>query len=327
MQLHTFADRTLARLFRGVKLYRGGFGDRARLDAHIARVESYASPSAVPEIMIDWGAPRERGGVGVARSGSFVSPAAESLPPESRHGFVELFEPLRSRGPVVVLLAATAEEGFVGRRLLARSLRAHGIATLMLENPLYGRRRPHGQVGAMVRTVAEQFAMNLATVDEARALAHHLHARGHERVALSGYSQGGFMAAFAAASLDVSVAVVPRGAGCDVSGVFLEGALSLGIDWARLATDCGGLASARRELGRCLAAVRVDRLPPPRAPEAAIIVAARHDGFVAPGEAEALARHWKGAELRWSEAGHITSLLFDSKLHARAIVDALARLP
>lgn len=325
--LHTLADRTLARLFRGVKLYRGGFGDRASLDRSVERVEAYASADPPLPIDIRWGPPRYRADGAVSRSGAFVSPAASSLPEESRLAVVELFEPVPAPGPVVVLLAATADEGFVARRLLARSLHASGVATLMLENPFYGARRPEGQVGAMVRTVAEQFAMNLATVEEARSLALYLRERGHPRIGLSGYSQGGFMAAFAAASLDIPVAVIPRGAGRDVSGVFLDGALSLGIDWDRLSKEAGGRAEARAELRRCLSAVRVDRLGPPLVPRAAIIVAARQDGFVSPEEAEALFHHWEGSELRWSEAGHITAFLFDSKLHARAIVDALDRLP
>ncbi len=327
MKLHTFADRAVASLFRRVKLFRGGFGDARALERRVARVEAYASEARPERIEIAWG-PSTLVNGGLRRVGVFESPTKSDLPRESWKATVELTEPAAgTRGPIAILLAATAEEGFFGRRRLARALHSQGIATLLLENPFYGSRRPEGQFGAAVGTVAEQFAMNLATVDEARALTMYLVDRGHTKVGLTGYSQGGFMAAFAAATLDLPVAVVPRGAGSDASNVFLDGALSLGIDWKRLASDRGSLASARAELARCLGSVRVNRLPPPRCPEAAIIVSARHDGFVLPSEAEVLAEHWKGSELRWSSAGHVTSLLFDAKLHQSAIVDAFSRLP
>src|SRR4029078_2234243 len=99
-----------------------------------------------------------------------------------------------------------------------RRFLAEGVGATLLETPYYGSRRPHGQRGPVLRTVVDQFAMNTAMVDEARALLGWIRDGG--RVAgVTGYSQGGFMAAFAAAFVDFPVVVVPRAAGTHAAPV------------------------------------------------------------------------------------------------------------
>lgn len=312
-------DDALARLTMPLaRLYPGGFG--GGLDERVAGVRDYRGPAEPVEL--SWGPTQRRLGVTV-RQGSFRSPAADYLPPESWRGYVEQWLPSRF-GPVCLILATTAEEGFARRRPLARWLAHHGIGALLLENPFYGLRRPLGQRGAILRTVADQFAMNLATVQEAAALLRTFHEEGHQ-VGVTGYSQGGVMSAFATALSDFPVSAVPRGAGCAAGPIFTSSALSLAMRWDVLAEEAGGLDAARERFARALDPVRVDRFPAPHDPGRAILVSSAHDGFIPREEAEALHAHWSGSELRWVQGGHLTGLVLRHDAHRRALLDAFGR--
>jgi len=307
------------------KLFADGFGDRARLARIVGMIASARASMPLETPLVRWEGERERFGVRVSR-GSFVSPLDAELPAESKRAEVELLLPRGpARPPVVLLLAATSEEGFGRRRLFAAPLLRRGIGVLSLENPFYGLRRPAGQLGPFVRTVAEQFTMNFATVLEGRALLAWLHAEGFDRVCASGFSQGGMMAAFASVIVPHPVAVAPCAAGLTAHAIFLEGALSVALDWDRLTREAGTLAEARGVFERALDPVSLVTHPPPKRPELAIIVGAKHDGFVPPRDVEALHRHWKGSELRWMPSGHVTGAALYNGAHRRAIADALSR--
>jgi dienelactone hydrolase len=225
-----------------------------------------------------------------------------------------------------LILAATAEEGFTRRRFFAGPLLRRGIAALLLENPYYGKRRPRGQLGPALRTVADQFAMNSATVEEARALLTWLRTEGYQSVGATGYSQGGMMAAFAGALSPFAMAVIPRAAGASARPIFTETALAQTFDWNALAREMNGKQRALEYFTACLEPVVVTRYPPPRAPELAVLLGARSDGFIPPDDVEKLHRHWEGSELRWLEAGHITGAVFHRSPHHRAVFDAFDRL-
>jgi hypothetical protein len=329
--LHRYTDLALTTILRTIRLYEDGFGDRASLERLVEAVRGTQRSDALPEIDVRWGR-EERGRRVLARHARFESPAPE-LPEESREVHLLVLEPLGARAEerdeprdAVVLLAMTGEEGYLARRRFAGPLLEAGLDVVIVENAFYGARRPARQLGPSLRTVRDQFAMNYATVVEGRALAAWLAARGHRHTVLSGYSQGGIMAAFVSALLPFETACVPRGAGAAVEAIFTEGALSRAMRWDKLAAELGGRDEARRYFEQCLSPVRVDRHPPPLATRACVIVGAHHDAFVPPREAEALHRHWPGSELRWDDAGHVTAAVFAQRAHQRAILDALARL-
>lgn len=318
---------------RGGRLYKDGFGGRARLDGLVRDLWDYPASAEAPRIDVRWtGRAEDRSGIR-HRRGTFVSPMAHLLPEESRVAHVELLLPVptgRARSdvpaPVCLMLAATGEEGFVRRRLFAAPLVRAGIGALLLENPYYGRRRPRGQLGPALRTVADQFAMNTSTVEEARALLAWLVREGHAQVGATGYSQGGMMAAFAGALTPFEMAVIPRGAGASARPIFTESALAQTFDWKKLASEMRTRDEARRYFETCLEPVVVTRYPPPKAPELAVLLAARSDGFIPPSDVETLHRHWPGSELRWLDAGHVTAVLFHRSPHRRAVLDAFERL-
>lgn len=320
--VYALIDQAFARATTPARrLYADGFGDRDRLDSLVCGVRELGAEPPEP-IELCWSRPRSSLGISVSR-GYGESPAAAILPDESRDVLLERWLP-RDDAPHCLILATTGEEGFANRRLLALWLARKGIASVIVENPYYGARRPKGQLGAAVRTVADQFAMNLATVMEIRSLLFGFVARDLD-VGATGFSQGGMMAAFGAALSAFPVAVTPRGAACRAKSVFTRAALATTMRWDVLAAEAGSREAAERYFAECLEPVRVDRLPPPVAPRKAILVASRHDGFIPPAEAEALHAAWPGSELRWLSAGHVTGLVLRHPTHRRAILDAFAR--
>lgn len=301
------------------RLYADGFGESKRLESLVAGVRDLHDQPVVPVDEIPWSAPKRLGRIEIRRA-EVPSPAADVLPSCARNMHIEEWTPAPD-APRCVVLATTGEEGFMQRRPLARWLAHQGIGSLLLENAYYGRRRPTNQVGAAVRSVANQFAMNLATVIEVRSLLAHYASRGLQ-VGATGFSQGGMMAAFGAALSDFPVSVTPRGTACAAEAVFTNEALSTTMRWDVLAAEAGSLDSARRYFAECLEPVRLDRLPVPVAPERAILVASRYDGFIPPDGARALHTFWRGSELRWLDAGHVTGLVVQHRAHRRAIVDS-----
>lgn len=321
--VHRRLDLAFVRMVRRFGLlYQDGFG--TAFDERVEAVRRYRGGSR--PVAIDWGPVRHTLGAPV-RVGRFPSPAAAYLPQESQHVVFEQWLPsagMRASTPVCLVLASTGEEGALRRRPLARFLSAHGISAIIVENPFYGVRRPRGQRGPALRTAADQFAMNLATVEEALALLYTFHELGHD-VGTTGYSQGGAISAFAAAFCEFPLATIPRAAPVQAAPIFTVHALSHSVHWHGLARDAGSLEAARARLCAALQEARIDRHPPPRAPQRAIVVAHRSDGFIPLGDALVLHRHWRGSELRFIDGGHVSGLALHHREHWQAVLDAFAR--
>jgi hypothetical protein len=323
---HRLADRLAGAMGRIPRLYADGFGDLEQLEQLVALVRDSDVRCEPGPIEVRWSGPARRRGPTTVRAGTFESPVPHHLlPPETRVGHVRLLlppEPAPGR-PICLHLASTGEQGFTLRTLFATPLIRRGVAALLLENPFYGLRRPKAQFGCSLRTVRDQFAMNYTTVTEARCLLAWLRREGYTQIGVTGYSQGGMMTAFAAALTSFPLAAVPRGAADSAAPIFLDGGLSKSMNWPKLVDELG--EQARSHFARCLEPVTVSHFPPPVDPTLAIIINARHDGFVPPEGAMALHRHWAGSELRWLDGGHVTAALhLDAQ--RRAICDALARL-
>lgn len=307
-------DRAYVRLTRPGSFFEDGWGG----DERVRRLATAAFAAEVPAARVEWGRARvvaDR----LERDGTFESPLAAELPRESRVAHVRWLMPVHARvTATVVLLGATGDVGAARRARFAAPLLRAGVAALLLENPYYGARRPAGQRGVDVRTVADLLLLGRAAVDEARALAWWSRAEGGD-VALSGYSMGGQLSAMAAATLPFAVAVVPVAAPTSARAVFVDGLLSRATAWP-------ALAGGRDALSEHLDALSLSRLPRPRRPDAAIVVGASRDGYVAPRSVEELHRHWPGSELRWLDAGHVSGYLRGGNIARGALMDALERL-
>lgn len=253
--------------------------------------------------------------------GSFESPSA-GLPPESRTARFELLLPRGREGaPVCVYLAATGEEDGSRRRRLALPLVREGIGALLLENPFYGTRRPARQSGSDLRSVADQFAMNRATIEEARALLGWLRARGHRDAGVCGYSMGGSIAAYTAVCTPFPVVTVAAAAGSSAATLMTRNILSRQVHWDRL----GDPREARKRLATALDAVALHELPRPNDPRRATLVGCRRDGYVDADGVERLHHHWTGSTLRWIDTGHVAGLTVHGSVLRRAVADTFAR--
>lgn len=323
--LHSIADHALTYALNVGLLYRSGFGDRATLDRIIESIVTFTPARPAGDVMMrPDGRPTSVPG-GEVRFATFESPAPTPMPSECRTARVQIWTPARhASGAMCVHLAATGDEGFRRREGFARRLLAHGVGSIVLENPFYGSRRPRGQYGPILRTVLDQFAMSTAMVDEARALLGWLRRAGYV-AGVTGYSLGGFMAAFAAAFVDFPVVVVPRAAGTNAAPVLTEWVLSRAVHWPSLARESGSVARARADLARYLSVVDVARFPPPAAPELATVMAARHDRVFPISTGIALHRHWPGSRLVVSNASHVTSVFLDDAAHTHAVLSGFRR--
>jgi predicted alpha/beta hydrolase family esterase len=104
--------------------------------------------------------------------------------------------------------------------------------------------------------------------------------------------------------------------------VFNEGLLSRSVELSAL----GGPERGRARLAELFGAADLDRHPPPRRPEAAVLVGARRDGYVRADQIEALAARWRGSELVWLDTGHAGALVRHGAALRAAALRALDRL-
>lgn len=310
---------------RQPRFFEDGWGSNALLEKLTRGPQGFAFPELSEVTMRH---PRREGRL-LVQEGRFPSPAAVgSLPAACQEARFQLLLPRDAgpRPPVCIFLAASGDEGFGLRRFLARELARHGVGALLLENPYYGSRRPPGQRGPAVRTVVELLLMFRATAVEATALMGWLLASGHPKVGISGYSMGGSIAAYAAAVFPLPVAVIPMAAAHSSAPVFTEGVLSALPDWEVLGRTTGGPEAARQRLSEVLSAASTTVLPPLSNPRRAILLAARQDGFVPSSATLRLLQHWRGAELRYLQGGHVSAFLTGRAAIIRAILDAFSRV-
>lgn len=310
---------------RRPRFFQEGWGPESLLE----RLSRSPQGFALPELHEVTLSAQRREGRFLVQEGRFPSPAAVGpLPASSAEARFQLLLPPDAgpRPPVCVFLAASGDHGYGLRRFLARPLVSQGMGALLLENPFYGSRRPPGQQGEAVRTVAEMLLMFRATAVEAVALLGWLLARGHPKVGISGYSMGGSMAAYSAALFPLPAAVIPLAVAHSASPVFTQGVLSALPDWEALGRTCGGKDAARQRLAEVLEGLAITQLPPLSNPRRAIIVAARQDGFVPSASTLRLLQHWRGAELRYVRGGHVSGLLAGRRIITRAVLDAFSRI-
>ena len=221
-------------------------------------------------------------------------------------------------------LAATGDEGFDGRyRLIALPLLAQGIASVILENPFYGCRRPAYQQGTYIETVSQLWLMGMTAVAEARAILTWLKTEGFSRLGVSGISMGGQISSHVAAlhpdPLAVCACIAPHCA----STVFLEGVLSHYTDWKALADT---EKEARRLLKEQLDRSDLRLFPRPPRTDCCIWVAASWDAYVSAESCRLTQQIWPASTIRWVRSGHVSSVLWRRKAFIKGIVDSFALL-
>lgn len=298
---------------RRLRIFPGGWGDAAV----VAQLENIAGLQLeTADILISWGA-AERLPDRTIRDGRFD--AITDVPDKARTATIRLIEPAGGTGRLCLLMAAWNDHGYDTRQQLAAELLLHGIGTLILEIPYYGSRRVVAAANQPIQTVADFARMGLGAVTEGRALLRQF--RGDYAMGVSGYSMGGNISALVGAAAGFPVAMAPLAASHAPGPVFLDGVISRGVQWSAL----GGRNEADR-LRAALTAASVLRLPVPEWSSAAVLVAARSDGFIPATAVELLHQHWTGSELRWQSGGHATLLWRQRPALANAIADSFSRV-
>ncbi|KAL4421274.1 hypothetical protein ABPG75_010565 [Micractinium tetrahymenae] len=163
----------------------------------------------------------------------------DALPAESRTAHAMLILPDRPAegSPCVVHLAATGDHGYTRRTHLGLPLVQQGIATLALESPYYGERKPHYQQGAKLLHVSDLLLLGRATIEESLLLLHWLRRSGHERLGMCGLSMGGVHANMVASLYPGPVALTPLLSPRSAAGAYCSGALYHATAWQQIVQD------------------------------------------------------------------------------------------
>lgn len=190
----------------------------------------------------------------------------DGLPPESRVARARMLLPQLPGTPpldCVVHLAGTGDHGFERRLTLGLPLLRHGIVSVALESPYYGRRRPAGQWGSKLHHVSDLLALGRATIEESLLLLHWAQEQGMARLGeeklhsaavavlmyqssyrgsfnhpppgASGFSMGGVHAAMVASLFPGDLACAPLLAPCSAATAYCRGALRNATAWQPLA--------------------------------------------------------------------------------------------
>lgn len=179
--------------------------------------------------------------------GHFLSPLALHLPgivpKEVETATFQIILPSKWKDPALkpmcIHLAGTGDHFFWRRRLLMAKplLKEYGIASILLENPYYGARKPKGQIRSSLHNVSDLFVMGGALILESLALLHWCQKQGYGPLGLTGISMGGHMASLAATNWHEPLSLIPCLSWTTASIVFTQGVLSGAISWKTLETQ------------------------------------------------------------------------------------------
>jgi pimeloyl-ACP methyl ester carboxylesterase len=179
-----------------------------------------------------------------------------------------------------VHLAGTGDHGFERRLRLGAPLLKQNIATMVLESPFYGKRRPPLQSGSRLLCVSDLLLLGRATIEEARTLLYWMQNEiGFNKLGVCGLSMGGVHAAMVGSLHPTPVAILPFLTPHSAAVAFCEGILQHGTAWEVLMRDKLLSGSMTREqvverMRTVLALTDVTRFPLPKNPSAVIFVAA-----------------------------------------------------
>ncbi|XP_010464967.1 PREDICTED: protein ABHD18-like [Camelina sativa] len=274
------------------------------------------------------------------REGVFQTPCCReltaALPPESRTARVAWLVPKNvppQKMACVVHLAGTGDHTYDRRLRLGGPLVKQNIATMVLESPFYGRRRPFLQRGARLLCVSDLLLLGRATIEESRSLIHWLdNEEGFGKMGVCGLSMGGVHASMVGSLHPTPVATLPFLSPHSAVVAFCEGILKYGTAWEALREELAAekitmtLDEVRERMRSVLSLTDVTRFPIPKNPDAVIFVAATDDGYIPKHSVLELQKAWPGSEVRWVTGGHVSSFLLHNGEFRRAIVDGLDRL-
>uniref|UniRef100_A0A0N4Z774 AB hydrolase-1 domain-containing protein n=1 Tax=Parastrongyloides trichosuri TaxID=131310 RepID=A0A0N4Z774_PARTI len=173
--------------------------------------------------------------------GKFISPLAKHMPnilPKESHicywkGFFPKKKNIRK---VVIHLAGTGDHSYVRRQWgFADDLLKKDIASILIENPYYGSRKPSKQFRSSLLNVTDLFVLGGALMTECNYLLSYAKTNfGLDVHGISGVSMGGFTASLAASNIKYPISLVPCLSWTCASKSYTYGAISEAIKWDTL---------------------------------------------------------------------------------------------
>ncbi len=312
----SFTDRIIARTIGRGRLFADGWGVEAWIERALTERRIVAKPMP---IKVNLRSERSQSGI-TTRDLYFVSPVSE-LPYEAKLVHGRWLLPKQGSPNIVYLsFPATGDDSYAPRTRFWRPLVQEGASVILLQYPLYGDRKPRLQSGTWLRTVSDQVLLQFAITQEAVCLLGWLEEQGFSRLGVSGFSQGGSVAAVVASLFEKSLAVASFATGVTPAPVFTQGQLATKIDFGALKDE------SRQRLNAVFEAGNLGRYPRVARPEACVIVAGRRDAYVFPRYVEALAALWPGCEVRWHNSGHVNLWVTRGNALRDAVRDASRRL-
>ncbi|TKR93267.1 hypothetical protein L596_007756 [Steinernema carpocapsae] len=169
--------------------------------------------------------------------GHFKSPlmteeVSEIIRPEVSNATWRGIFPMKRREGLVIHLAGTGDHSYFRRQWgFVEGLLKEGVASILLENPFYGTRKPSEQFRSSLLNVSDLFVMGASLMAECNFILSWARSQGFTSLGLSGVSMGGHMASLAASNCPDPVALIPCLSWSTAAPVFTEGALSGGVQW------------------------------------------------------------------------------------------------
>lgn len=199
-------------------------------------------------------------------NGFFISPLDHLvpgiLPPEAIKARFQFIVPKRwqKNRPVCIHLAGTGDHFFWRRRtLMARPMiKEAGMASLLLENPYYGFRKPKDQLRSCLKNVSDLFVMGGALILESTVLLRWLEKEGYWPLGMTGISMGGYMASLAVTNWPKPIPLIPCLSWSTASSVFTTGVLSKAVNWSELEKQYAFNSVYEREIIKLLEYCGVD---------------------------------------------------------------------
>ena len=221
-------------------------------------------------------------------------------------------------------------------------LKERGIASVIVENPYYGLRKPRKQLRSSLFFVSDLFIMGAALIFESQVLLRWAGEEGFGPLVCHGVSMGGHMACLSASASSRPVGLVPCLAATSASVTFCQGVMSRAINWRQLEQQLRDSPDYRDLVWplvrspetyqpppqlsadffmRCLMdeCTHVGNYSTPLDTESVEIVNAQYDAYQ-PGEGiTPLEQFYPGALTTLIDEGHVRSYLFYQHVFRQAI--------
>eukprot|EP00090_Calanus_glacialis_P012441 TRINITY_DN21001_c0_g1_i1.p1 TRINITY_DN21001_c0_g1~~TRINITY_DN21001_c0_g1_i1.p1 ORF type:complete len:279 (-),score=91.66 TRINITY_DN21001_c0_g1_i1:82-918(-) len=113
-------------------------------------------------------------------------------------------------------------------------IKERNVASIILENPYYGLRKPKSQLRSSLHHVSDLFLMGACIIMESQVLLRWAQKEGFGPLCCHGISMGGNMACLAASAWPHPIGLVPCLSWTSASVTFCQGVMSKAINWKLL---------------------------------------------------------------------------------------------